>query len=72
MAGRRSMTRKQEIANKLAEALKLTEACRDMVGITISDDEEYAFVVFKNGYSRKVCIAADSGIALIRDICSRL
>lgn len=30
--------------------------------------DEYVFVVFPNGYTKKICVTADSLIALVRDV----
>lgn len=71
---------KQEIADKLAELLKITRRFHDIERIKVIEigdkthSEEFAEVYIKNNDApyRRICITADSGIAMIKDIIQRL
>lgn len=63
---------KQVIATLLCRTLKSTRGYCDIDKILVSDDEEYATVLFDNGGKKVVCIAMDSGEAMIRDILNAL
>ena len=58
---------KQEILDKLVEALKLTRRHYDMVGMIYHPESEMVTVVWLEG-GTSVNVACDSGIAMIRDI----
>ena len=71
------MEDKREICKKLCELLKLTRAGEGLVSIDYEKDgeEEYAKVCWQQGepggmemFVDKVCITADSGAAIIRDV----
>lgn len=69
---------KQEICNKLTELLKLTRGGYDVQSIEYQevrnnpDDKwplyEFAVIHYLNGYSEKVNVTLDSGVAMIKDI----
>ncbi len=40
--------------------------------LTLSEDENFVTIIWENGYKKNVCVEADSGIALIRDVVSVL
>lgn len=63
---------KSAIAYLLGIALKATRAGADVDKIMISDEGNLAIVMFGTGGSKAVCIEADSGIAMIIDICRAL
>ena len=48
--------------------LQLTNAGEGIQAIALSEDEETATIIFQNGHRQDVCIACDSGIAMIKDI----
>lgn len=56
------------IAFELCSLLQCTHAGSDIDSIAISDDGETATVIYDNGGTKEVNIAADSGIAMIKDI----
>ena len=60
---------KQAIANKLLKTLQLTRAGSDIELIEISEDKTKARITWKNGHHYDASIEADSGIAMIKDIC---
>ena len=78
------MEDKREICRKLCELLKLTRAGEGLVSIDYEKDgeEEYAKVCWQNdwqkdhpgykGFFQKICITADSGIAILRDVLRRI
>ena len=60
---------KEELIESLEATLKLTReeiACLDL------RDEDTVVVYYTNGCSAAVNIAADSGIAIIRDVCRHI
>ncbi len=59
---------KQAICNALCEALKLTRAFHDIVGIDYNAESEKAIVIFDDDNSVDINVAFDSGAAMIRDI----
>lgn len=67
--------KKQEICNKLCDLLRVTRTGSDIISIIYSTDEyedEWVTVHWKGRYQQKICITADSGIALIHDILERI
>lgn len=65
------MENKAIICELLTKTLQATRNGADVTGITYQQDEtgdEYATVHFKNGYKKRICVTADSGTALIRDV----
>lgn len=63
---------KKEIVLRLKLLLMATRAGNDIKKLVLSEDEEYITIVRENGAEKKVCIAMDSGIALIRDVIKEL
>lgn len=70
---------KQLIMKALLALLKLTRAGENLTGCDYIIDpvsekaaEEYVVLKMKDGYMKRVCVTADSGIALIKDVISAL
>ena len=70
---------KQLITKALLALLKLTRAGENLTGCDYIIDpvsekaaEEYVVIQTKDGYMKRVCVTADSGIALIKDVISAL
>lgn len=63
---------KEEIIKKLSDLLKITRAGSDIDTMNLSEDKESVAIVFSTGYTRKVNIAMDSGISIIRDVARAL
>lgn len=69
---------KAAICKLLTATLQATRNGADVVAVTYSmaaageafAGEEFATVEFRNGYKKKVCVTADSGTAMIKDILS--
>lgn len=61
---------KQLIVDALRETLKLTRGGGDIEKMTYVSNSysEVVLIRFKNGFSKAVNVACDSGIAMIRDI----
>lgn len=65
---------KKMICEKLGELLKLTRAGEDIDRIEYSPEKDDAVVFYKScstsglTYGIRVCVEADSGIAMIQDI----
>ena len=45
-----------------------TRAGNDIDKLILSEDQATVTIQFNNGYKKEVCIEADSGIAIIRDV----
>ena len=58
---------KQEILDKLTVALQATRDQRDLIGMTFDPIKEVVLITWQGG-TRKVNVAMDSGIAMIRDV----
>ncbi len=60
---------KQQLIDSLAKTLRLTrENVRDL--ILVNEDE--VLIVFDDSWTKQVNINADSGIAIIRDVCRQI
>lgn len=69
------MEDKKLICELLTKTLQATRNGEDVTKIIYSKDdagEEFATLVFKNGYKKRVCVTADSGTSLIKDILANL
>ena len=67
---------KQEICNLLLKALQATRSQSDLISLEYSQDEmlgvERVTAKYADGFTRRIDVTADSGIALIRDVAGRL
>ncbi len=61
---------KSVVTNMLFLALSVTRAGSDIKSLEYQTDgnEEFVRVQFRSGRYRDVCVTADSGIALIKDV----
>ena len=59
---------KRMIIAYLLRLLQVTNAGEPIEAIELSDDQETATIIYRNGYKKPVDIACDSGIAMIKDI----
>ena len=69
--GDEQMEDKKTICELLTKTLQATRNGEDVTEIIYDRDEageEYATVRFTNGYSKRVCVTADSGTSLIKDV----
>ena len=66
------MENKQEICDALAETLKLTRDCRNIIRIEYSPDVECALIYRRLADPIIVNVAGDSGATMIRDIMRKL
>ena len=57
---------KAELVKSLEFTLKLTK--EQIANLELKDDETVA-IHYEDGYSQKVNIAGNSGVAIIRDVC---
>lgn len=62
------MEKKEDIVKRLKLLLIATRAGSDIEDLVLSEDQNTVTIQFRNGYTKKVCVEADSGIALIRDV----
>lgn len=66
---------KKDICYKLLGVLKSTNHLHDLVDLEyykLGKDDEVVIATFSNGYSKKVNVSLDSGIAMIADIVNQL
>lgn len=64
------MENKAEIAKKFCDTLRMTREFEKLQSLEYAHDDfrEYVTATFDNGYTKKINVAYDSGIAMIRDI----
>lgn len=65
---------KAKIAKMLGALLKKTREYEDLESMQYETDgkEEWVIATFKDGYRRRVCVTANSGIAIIRQVAREL
>jgi hypothetical protein len=64
---------KQNICDLLLPALQATRQLYDLVSLEYHPERDgYVVARFKNGSSKFVNVACDSGIAMVRDICREI
>ena len=65
---------KQKICNQLLLLLRETRAGLGLLNIiyTTDADDEWVTVIWGDKYQQKICVTADSGIALISDVLKRI
>lgn len=59
---------KRDLVSRLLLAVKITRAGDDIQTMLLSGDESTVTIFYKNGGSKQVSVACDSGIALMRDV----
>lgn len=67
------MEDKQKILDALLPALQLTRGAKDLKSLTYqprSADVQYVKAEYQNGAVRMINVSIDSGIAMIRDVCT--
>lgn len=62
---------KCELLGKLLEAVQMTRAGEDVMGMEMTPDEEWVYILYRGG-SKRVPVAMDSGIAFMRDILNHM
>lgn len=63
---------KKDIVLRLKLLLNATRAGDDIKKLVLSEDENFVTIIWENGYKKDVCVEADSGLALIRNVVSTL
>lgn len=63
---------KQDIVSKLSGLLKATRAGSNIDRLELTADEKEVRITFGSGFGKSVNVTGDSGIALIKDVISRL
>ena len=63
---------KHLICTLLSVMLKATKNASDLMSLTFDEDAEFVTARFTGGGIRKINVAADSGVAMIRDIMKHL
>lgn len=67
------MENKDVICQALLPVLKKTRALSDLEDLYYrKDPEEEVCAVFRGGYTKKINVACDSGLAMIRDIVNHI
>ncbi len=66
------MENKEEIVKRLKELLVVTRAGEGILDLVLDKKQENVTIVYQNGHFKKVNIEAGSGLAIIKDIASRL
>lgn len=62
------MENKQEICDLLLPALQHTGSLQDVIALEYDSVQEVVTATYRNGYQKSIDVAADSGVAMIRDI----
>ena len=52
--------------------LRMTRALRDLEDLEYHGDTEEVHAVFRGGYTKKINVACDSGLAMIKDIVNKI
>ena len=63
---------KQDICRALLPVLRMTRALRDLEDLEYQGDTEEVHAVFRGGYTKKINVACDSGLAMIKDIVNKI
>lgn len=63
---------KEKIVTLLEVLLKYTRAGENIVNLVLNEKQDEVTIIFNNGYCKKADIGGDSGIAIIRDVVSKL
>ena len=63
---------KHDICRALIPALRMTRALRDLEDLEYHGDTEEVHAVFRGGYTKKINVACDSGLAMIKDIVNKI
>lgn len=62
------MENKKDIVMFLEMLLMATRAGKDIDKLLLSEDQTTVTIQYMNGCKKEVCVEADSGISLIRDV----
>ena len=63
---------KHDICRALLPVLRMTRALRDLEDLEYHGDTEEVHAVFGCGYTKKINVACDSGLAMIKDIVNNI
>ncbi len=63
---------KEDIVKRLKLLLMATRAGSGIADLILSESQNDVIILFRQGGIRKIDITADSGIAIIKDVVSRL
>ncbi len=63
---------KEDIVKRLKPLLMATRAGSGIADLILSESQNDVIILFRQGGIRKIDITADSGIAIIKDVVSRL
>ena len=63
---------KHDICRALLPVLRMTRALRDLENLEYHGDTEEVHAVFRGGYTKKINVACDSGLAMIKDIVNKI
>lgn len=66
------MENKRDIVKRLKFLLMVTRAGSNIEDMVLNEKQDEITIIFKQGGSRRINIAGDSGIAIIKDVINRL
>lgn len=59
---------KKEIVGYLCKLVRMTRAGRCIADLLLDDENCFVTILYRNGYTKRVSVECDSGIALMRDV----
>ena len=59
---------KKEIVGYLCKLIQMTRAGGGIADLLLDDENCFVTILYRNGYTKRVCVEGDSGIALIHDV----
>lgn len=59
---------KKEIVGYLCKLVRMTRAGRCIADLLLDDENCFVTILYRNGYTKRVSVEGDSGIALMRDV----
>ncbi len=65
------MENKEDIVKRLKLLLMSTRAGSNIEDLVLSENQDEVTIIFKQGGKKYINIAADSGIAIIKDVISK-
>lgn len=59
---------KADLVRQLCMTVKMTRAGSGIADLLLDDENCFVTILYRNGYTKRLSVEADSGIALIQDV----